>query len=453
MPNETIAKLRESFADATLTPRITGYDEAKATFNLLVEQRPGLVARPSSADEAAAIVDAARAAGVRVAPQGTGHGAGALAPLDDAVLVRCERMTAVDVDPERRTARVEAGARWRDVIPALSEHGLTALHGYAGGINVVGYTLSGGIGWLVRKHGLQTNAVTALDVVTADGSQQRVDAENDPDLFWALRGGGGGNFALVTAVEFGVSSSARSMPAPSCFPTSAPARSARHGASGRRRRRRSSPRRSASPASRRCPRCRSPSVARRSRSCSARTSATRPAADELLAPLRDLGPEMDTFATVATPTLATMAGDPPGPVSAATMASLVGELTADGLDGDARRGRSRRRVVDRRVRAAPPRRRRRPRGAGRRSARQDRCRFHRLRGRSDHGAGDARAGAGAPRPDRGRDRAALERQAARLVRAALLAGPAYGADVLARLREVKARVDPEGMFLANHSIE
>ena len=108
-------------------------------------------------------------------------------------------------DPARQagTARVEAGARWWDVTPQASEAGFAALHGSSPEINVVGYTVGGGMGWLARKHGLQANDVTAVEMVTAYGELRRVDADNDPDLFWAVRGGGA-NFGLVTAIEFGL---------------------------------------------------------------------------------------------------------------------------------------------------------------------------------------------------------------------------------------------------------
>ena len=452
MPNETLAALRESFADATLTSADPGYDEAKATFNLLVDQSPGLVARPSSADEAAAIVDAARAAGARVAPQGSTHGAGALAPLDDAVLVRFEQMAAVDVDTERRIARVEAGARWRDVIPKLSEHGLTALHGYAGGINVVGYTLSGGIGWLVRKHGLQTNAVTAFDVVTADGSQQRVDADSNSDLFWALRGGGGGNFALVTAVEFGLVELSEIYAGALVFPyerAGEVAEAWREWTATAPEEFTTTIRLTRFPP---MPEVPEPFRGKAFTMMFGAYIGDPSAADDLLAPLRELGPEMDNFATVPAPTLATMTGDPPGPVPAATMASLVGELSASGLEEI--------------LAAVGP-------------AAESSIAGFELRhlggaaGREAPDAGalakvnaDFTAFAVAPimAPE---TLAPAQAHLARVEEAIephssgkLLAwvdepcSPerAYGPDVLARLREIKAAVDPEGLFLPNQSI-
>jgi hypothetical protein len=121
--------------------------------------------------------------------------------LEDSLLLKTMRMTGLEVDAGARTARVEAGVLWGDVAGAAAEHGLAALHGSSPDVSVVGYTLGGGIGWLSRRHGLASNSVLAVDVVTADGERRRVSRDEEPDLFWALRGGGGA-FAAVTAIEF-----------------------------------------------------------------------------------------------------------------------------------------------------------------------------------------------------------------------------------------------------------
>jgi FAD/FMN-containing dehydrogenase len=110
-------------------------------------------------------------------------------------------MRGVQIDPTRRRARAEAGVLWQEVVEPASEYGLSALHGSSPDVGVVGYSLGGGIGWQVRSRGLATNSVTAAELVTADGEHIRVDADNEPELFWALRGGGG-NFGIVTALEF-----------------------------------------------------------------------------------------------------------------------------------------------------------------------------------------------------------------------------------------------------------
>src|SRR4051794_36997279 len=110
-------------------------------------------------------------------------------------------MRGVTIDPERRIARAEAGTIWIEVVEAAAEHGLAALAGSSPDVGVVGYTLGGGLSWLARKHGIGANQVTAIEVVTASGDVVRTDWANEPDLFWALRGGGG-SFGIVTAIEF-----------------------------------------------------------------------------------------------------------------------------------------------------------------------------------------------------------------------------------------------------------
>ena len=110
-------------------------------------------------------------------------------------------MRGVEIDPQARIARVEAGALWIDVVEAAAEHGLAALAGSSPDVGVVGYTLGGGLSWLSRKYGIGSNQVTAIEGVTASGDFFRTDRDNEPDLFWALRGGGG-SFAIVTAIEF-----------------------------------------------------------------------------------------------------------------------------------------------------------------------------------------------------------------------------------------------------------
>jgi FAD binding domain len=161
-----------------------------------------MVVRPGGADEVAEVVKFARENGLRVAVQGEGHSAGALAGVgEDTLLLKTGRMIGAEVDAENRRARVGAAAKWRDVGALASPQGLAGLSGSSAEVGVVGYTLGGGLGWLARKHGLACNSVVAAEVVTADGEPVRADRDHEPDLFWALRGGGG-NFGAVTALEF-----------------------------------------------------------------------------------------------------------------------------------------------------------------------------------------------------------------------------------------------------------
>src|SRR5256885_4949520 len=182
-------------------PHDESWDEARLAWNLAVDQQPAAVALPESARDVGAIVRWARERGLRVAPQGTGHNAHALGSLAHTVLLKTERMRAVAIDARAQRARVEAGVLWLEVVEAAAEHGLAALAGSSPDVGVVGYTLGGGLSWLGRKYGIGANSVTAVELVTADGRLVRADAENEPDLFWALRGGGG-SFGVVTALEF-----------------------------------------------------------------------------------------------------------------------------------------------------------------------------------------------------------------------------------------------------------
>jgi FAD binding domain-containing protein/berberine-like enzyme len=196
-----VRDLRANIVGEVAVPADARWDEARAAWNLAVDQRPVAVAIPENAQDVIEIVAYARDCGLRVAPQGTGHNALALGSLEHTILVKMHRMRGVTIDPESRTARAEAGVLWIEVVEAAAEHGLAALAGSSPDVGVVGYTLGGGLSWLARKHGIGANQVTAVELVTADGELRRVDRENDPDLFWAVRGGGGA-FGVVTAIEF-----------------------------------------------------------------------------------------------------------------------------------------------------------------------------------------------------------------------------------------------------------
>ena len=195
------SRLTSALPGRVVIPEDVRFDEARRAWNLAVDQRPAAVAFPESPQDVAAVVLFAREFGLRVAAQGTGHSAGPLGSLEDTILLKTERMRGVSVDSARRTARVEAGVAWLEVVEAAAQHGLAALAGSSPDVGVVGYTLGGGLSFLGRKHGLAANHVRAIELVTADGRLVRADPENEPDLFWALRGGGG-SFAIVTAIEF-----------------------------------------------------------------------------------------------------------------------------------------------------------------------------------------------------------------------------------------------------------
>jgi hypothetical protein len=194
--------LRADIGGDIVLPGDDDWDAARLAWNLAIDQHPAMVALPESAADVAAVVAYAAENELRVAMQGTGHGAGARGgELAGAILVKTERMRGIEIDPVTRTARVEAGALWAEVAEAAGQYGLAALGGSSPDVGVVGYTLGGGLSWLGRRYGLAASNVVSVEIVTADGGIRRIDAETDPDLFWAVRGGGG-SFGAVTAIEF-----------------------------------------------------------------------------------------------------------------------------------------------------------------------------------------------------------------------------------------------------------
>ncbi len=182
-------------------PHEPSWDEARRAWNLSVDQQPAAVALPETVEDVQAVVGWARSRGLRVAPQGTGHNAHPLGSLAHTVLLKTERMRGVEIDPRAERARVEAGVLWAEVTEAAAQHGLAGLAGSSPDVGVVGYTLGGGVSWLGRRYGLAANSVTAVELVNAEGELVCADAEQNTDLFWALRGGGG-SFGVVTALEF-----------------------------------------------------------------------------------------------------------------------------------------------------------------------------------------------------------------------------------------------------------
>jgi FAD/FMN-containing dehydrogenase len=194
-----VEDLRARLRGALLRPGEGGYEEARAAWNLNARQSPAVVVLAEDAEDVLFAVRFARDAGLGVGVMATGHGVGV--PADGGVLINTSRMRGVSVDPVLRTARVEAGALWGDVIPAAHAHGLATLAGSAPHVGVVGYTMGGGFGWLGRRYGLNSASVTEAQVVTASGESLRVRRDENEDLLWGLKGGGG-NFGIVTSLEF-----------------------------------------------------------------------------------------------------------------------------------------------------------------------------------------------------------------------------------------------------------
>jgi FAD binding domain-containing protein len=326
-----VRALQDELTGSVTVAGDAGWDDARAAWNLAIDQQPAVVAEPETVADVVAIVNFARQRGLRVTAQGTGHAAAALGSLQDTVLVKTHRMRVVGIDPECRLARAQAGAVWADIVAPASEHGLAPLSGSSHDVGVVGYTLGGGLSWLGRKHGLAANGVVAIQVVTADGRVRVVDANHEPDLFWALRGGGG-SFGIVTAIEMTLHPVGELCAGMLAFPWERSAEVLR----AWREWTRTVPDEVTS-----CGRILQvpplPDIPEplRGRSfvvvevaCLHGEASTA----ELVAPLRDLGPEIDTIAPTGPAGLLSLHMDPPGPVPGAGDGALFDVLPGEAID-------------------------------------------------------------------------------------------------------------------------
>ena len=177
------------------------YADTTTLNNAMIERRPALVAHCATPTDVADAIAYARGSGLPLAVRAGGHSVAGLSLVDDGLVIDVRGMDAIEVDPDRRVARVGAGATWSQFDRATQPHGLATTGGRVSTTGVAGLTLGGGSGWLERKHGLACDNLLAVELVTADGEHVRASAGEHPDLFWALRGGGG-NFGVVTAFEF-----------------------------------------------------------------------------------------------------------------------------------------------------------------------------------------------------------------------------------------------------------
>jgi FAD/FMN-containing dehydrogenase len=194
-------QLRHALRGHVYDPGEPEYEDARRLFNAMVDTRPRHVARVSHPHQVSAALAFARARGLRVAVRAGGHSVAGLSVVEDGLVIDVRGLRELVVDPERRVARVGAGLTWAEVDAATQEHGLATVGGRVSSTGVAGLTLGGGSGWLERKHGLTVDNVLAVELVTASGEPARASADEHPELFWALRGGGG-NFGVVTAIEF-----------------------------------------------------------------------------------------------------------------------------------------------------------------------------------------------------------------------------------------------------------
>jgi hypothetical protein len=194
-------ELRGRFRGALLRPGEEGYDEARRIWNGAIDRHPALIARCAGADDVATAVRFARERDLPVSVRGGGHAVAGHAVVDGGVMIDLSLMKAVRVDPGARVARAAGGLLWRELDGATQQFGLATTGGIIGHTGIGGLTLGGGLGHLMRRHGLTVDNLLAVDLVTADGERMRVDDGTEPELFWGLRGGGG-NFGIATAFEY-----------------------------------------------------------------------------------------------------------------------------------------------------------------------------------------------------------------------------------------------------------
>jgi hypothetical protein len=323
--------LRAMVAGDVFAPGDDGYDDARRAWDLVADQRPAVVVLAESVVDVVRAVRFARAHGLRIAPQATGHGAVPLERLEDAMLLKTSRMRRVDIFTPIHLALAEAGAQWEDVTVPAGKYGLAALAGTSPNVGVTGYTLGGGMGWLARRYGLAANSVTAVELVTPDGRLVRADADHEADIFWAVRGGGG-SVGVVTALEmtlypvaelyagalfFGIERASEVLHAWRRWTDAVPDELTSLGRL-----------------------LRLPPIDDFPEPLRGRAFAMVEAAyigDErtgtgLIAPLRELGPELDTFAMIPAPALAELNMDPESPVPGMGDGAFLSALPADAID-------------------------------------------------------------------------------------------------------------------------
>lgn len=203
MSNLTLEQLRARVHGAVIAPNDAGYDDARRVYNAMIDRRPAVIVQCADSADVVAAVDYARENALALAVRGGGHSVPGFGTVDDGVVADLSGMRAVTVDPAKRTARAEGGATWGDFNEATAVHGLATTGGIISTTGVAGLTLGGGIGYLARGFGLSCDNLVSAEIVTADGKTVTASENENPDLFWAIRGGGG-NFGVATALEFRV---------------------------------------------------------------------------------------------------------------------------------------------------------------------------------------------------------------------------------------------------------
>ncbi|HYH12767.1 MAG TPA: FAD-dependent oxidoreductase, partial [Thermomicrobiales bacterium] len=198
---DAVEELRNSIGGALLEPGQPAFESARTLWNGMISERPALIAQPSGAADVMRLIPFARDHDLEISIKGGGHNVAGYATTSGGLMIDLERMRSVRVDPERRTVRAGGGARWSDLDREAGAFGLATTGGVISTTGVAGLTLGGGVGWLVGKHGLASDNLLSVDLVTANGEPVTASADSHPELFWALRGGGG-NFGVATSLEF-----------------------------------------------------------------------------------------------------------------------------------------------------------------------------------------------------------------------------------------------------------
>jgi len=201
--NESLNELRSSMRGSLLLPGQPGYDEARTLHNAMVDKHPAMIARCAGVADVIAAVKFARKHSIHTSVKGTGHNVVGISLCDGGMVIDLSAMKGIHANPAARTARVQPGVTWAELNHELQVFGLAATGGFVGTTGVGGLTLGGGLGWMVRKHGCALDNLLSADVVTAEGQFLRASANENSDLFWGIRGGGG-NFGIVTSFEFQV---------------------------------------------------------------------------------------------------------------------------------------------------------------------------------------------------------------------------------------------------------
>ena len=198
---DAIVDLATTFSGELLTPRDAGYDEARRVHNGLVNKRPALIARCRGVADVVDAIGLARKLGLEVAVRGGGHNVAGRATIDGGLMIDLAPMKGIHVDPKSQTARADGGVTWAELDRETQLHGLAVTGGVVSATGIAGLTLGGGLGWLMGKYGLALDNLRSIELVTSEGEVLRASKNEEPDLFWAVRGGGG-NFGVVTSFEY-----------------------------------------------------------------------------------------------------------------------------------------------------------------------------------------------------------------------------------------------------------